>query len=383
MKSVAMESEYQNTLLYDAILRDIYGSASMNSHGGDYLQAINGLLSADSTILVIADRHTNEIIEARGAGITQHSIESPASPYTQYLWSLDPLLQAQGNASAFQARDFHNNRSYRRFFRECLRPFNLAPFISINIKMDQRRNLCLRLARLEGQRDFDHAELSMAKNLARHLSGAQRERSLPRHSHEFGSALSSMAKHLRTGVFILDEHCQLMFANSRARQHLATVSIDRVRKQLSSRLAAHHSGQIMASTGPTLSKAVGSLLLFSITSARHPTMHFAASLPQDPSDSWHGEPSRHTLILSSCEGERGVEPAILEHLFPLTPSESAIAARLAEGMNIDEVATALCRSRNTVRAHSRSIYRKLGISNQAQLTQKILSSIAGTVTGSQ
>lgn len=280
-----MESRYSDTLLYDAILSDIYASASVGVAGCDYLQSINQLLDADSTTLVIADRCTNEIIEARGAGITQHTIESPASPYAQHLWSLEPIPQTREAANVFQTRDFHSNHTYREFFRECLRPYNLAPFLSVNISIDQRRNLCLRLARLEGQQDFGPAELGVAKNLARHLSGAQRALLASLQGRrELDRTLANAANRLRVGIFVVDDHGKLIFS-----------------------------------------------------------------------------------------------PAVLEQLFQLTPSESIIAARLAVGMSIDEIATALCRSRNTIRAHSRSIHRKLEINNQAQLAGKILGSLAGLI----
>ena len=66
----------------------------------------------------------------------------------------------------------------------------------------------------------------------------------------------------------------------------------------------------------------------------------------------------------------------LERLFMLTPSEARVAALLIQGFSVDEVAGKLCKSRNTIRAHNRSLHAKLEVRSQAQLTWKILSSLA-------
>ncbi len=51
----------------------------------------------------------------------------------------------------------------------------------------------------------------------------------------------------------------------------------------------------------------------------------------------------------------------------LTPRQSEVAARLGSGETLDEVASALRCSRNTVRVHAQKIYRTLGVSGQREL----------------
>jgi LuxR family transcriptional regulator of spore coat protein len=50
----------------------------------------------------------------------------------------------------------------------------------------------------------------------------------------------------------------------------------------------------------------------------------------------------------------------------LTPRERAVLAELAEDVTVEEIATRLWVSRNTVKSQLRSAYRKLGVSTRAE-----------------
>lgn len=70
-----------------------------------------------------------------------------------------------------------------------------------------------------------------------------------------------------------------------------------------------------------------------------------------------------------CDAE---EPLVLVELLPdanagLTPAERRVLAILRQGRTLEEVACALCVSRETVRSHTRSIYRKFGVASRAEL----------------
>ena len=60
----------------------------------------------------------------------------------------------------------------------------------------------------------------------------------------------------------------------------------------------------------------------------------------------------------------------------LTPSESQVAAMLAAGSSVRDIATATGRQENTVYKHLKKMYRKLGISRQAELVRLVLSRAA-------
>ena len=67
-----------------------------------------------------------------------------------------------------------------------------------------------------------------------------------------------------------------------------------------------------------------------------------------------------------------VDPDIVAATFRLTPAESRVAAALAEGATVREIAAATSRSESTVRWLLKQIYAKLGISRQAELVRLAL-----------
>jgi DNA-binding CsgD family transcriptional regulator len=58
---------------------------------------------------------------------------------------------------------------------------------------------------------------------------------------------------------------------------------------------------------------------------------------------------------------------LLQSLFDLTPTERRVARRIASGATIDDISTTDGPSRNTVRAHLRSIMDKTGCNRQAEI----------------
>ena len=67
---------------------------------------------------------------------------------------------------------------------------------------------------------------------------------------------------------------------------------------------------------------------------------------------------------------------LVRQLFDLTPAEAAVARRLASGLSLEDAASSLEISRNTARAHLRSIFSKSGITRQTELVRLMLNSVA-------
>ena len=80
------------------------------------------------------------------------------------------------------------------------------------------------------------------------------------------------------------------------------------------------------------------------------------------------------LVLVVDSGtETRIDPRLLAASLGLTPMESRVAALLAEGKTVGEIASATERKVSTIRTHVRHIFTKLGINRQAQLVRLVLS----------
>jgi len=93
--------------------------------------------------------------------------------------------------------------------------------------------------------------------------------------------------------------------------------------------------------------------------------------------------SRSPVILVVTPVGAGGEPdpGLISGLFDLTPVETKVAAALAAGNTIDQVAVSLRIGRETVRSHLRAVFRKTGTNRQAQLV-KLLTGLGTRVSAS-
>lgn len=82
------------------------------------------------------------------------------------------------------------------------------------------------------------------------------------------------------------------------------------------------------------------------------------------------------VLLAESASPIRVNPALLETALGLTPAESRVAAQLAEGKTVRDMASTTARSENTIRWHLRQIYGKHGISREVELVLLVLS-VAG------
>ena len=67
-----------------------------------------------------------------------------------------------------------------------------------------------------------------------------------------------------------------------------------------------------------------------------------------------------------------IDPALVELVLGLTPTESRLAVALAAGQRVQEVALSTGRTEQTVRWHMKRIFRKQGVARQVDLVRRVL-----------
>lgn len=87
-----------------------------------------------------------------------------------------------------------------------------------------------------------------------------------------------------------------------------------------------------------------------------------------------GGSARLAVYIRDCETVPEVESEFVRQIFDLTPAEAAVTNRLTAGLSLEDAAVSLQISRNTARAHLRSIFSKSGITRQTELVRLVLSS---------
>ena len=72
------------------------------------------------------------------------------------------------------------------------------------------------------------------------------------------------------------------------------------------------------------------------------------------------------------DGGPHVDPRILVERYGLTPAEGEVAAALAEGSTVGEIAVTTGRKESTVRWHVKNLHSKLGVHRQADVVRLVL-----------
>ncbi|MBL8291281.1 MAG: helix-turn-helix transcriptional regulator [Bryobacterales bacterium] len=76
-------------------------------------------------------------------------------------------------------------------------------------------------------------------------------------------------------------------------------------------------------------------------------------------------------MITDPERNLPVLPALLEYFYGLTRREAAVAAKLADGVAVEELAKQLGIRYETARTHLRRIYEKTGTSRQSELVSLV------------
>ena len=71
-----------------------------------------------------------------------------------------------------------------------------------------------------------------------------------------------------------------------------------------------------------------------------------------------------------------VDAGMVAEALGLTPAQSEVAALLAAGSSVRDIAEATGRKENAVHKHLKQAYKRLGISRQAELVRLVLSRTA-------
>lgn len=193
---------------------------------------------------------------------------------------------------------------------------------------------------------------------------------------------SSVMDRLSVGVILVDANRNIVKASSMAAGHLA--ARDGLQNQLG-RLRA-----LYANEDRELQDALRDAIAAATAGGGQPQLIRGVSISRNSGKRNLGlviQPiGRQELPVGSAavvavyirdpEAAAEVENDLVRQLFDLTPAEAALARRLAAGLSLEDAAASLAISRNTARAHLRSIFSKSGITRQTELVRLMLNSAA-------
>ena len=226
---------------------------------------------------------------------------------------------------------------------------------------------------------WSFARTEMVRRLLPHLRHHVIVRQALAEAGALGSSIAGLLQKSGTGIIQLDGHGRIVAATDRAGVVLREGDClfdqdgylyarsphdDAVLQQLLARALTRLGEQSSGGSMTVSSRSVASGLVVHVSPVGHGDRDFGASR------------IAALVLIVEPAGLMRIDPALLGTTLGLTPIESQVAALLAEGRTVRDIATSMARSENTIRWHVRQIYDKHCISRQVELVRLVLS-VAG------
>ncbi len=181
--------------------------------------------------------------------------------------------------------------------------------------------------------------------------------------------LFALIQHSPTGVILLDGAATVVLVN-RAAQHMLDLR-DAFMLDNGSLIALRKSDGVSFNSmiSLTINGATPQAMLLPRKSGKRDYLVQIISLNTRHKD--FGQNRHPVVALLICDPDAAVDvPAsVLEQLFGLTAAEARVAQRVAHGDSADTVAASLGVSRNAIKYHLKTIYRKTQTNRQTQLAR--------------
>ncbi len=226
-------------------------------------------------------------------------------------------------------------------------------------------------------RAFSVEDKRFLGTLLPHLQRAVRLRRRIVDLETLGQKTSDALNHWATAVFLVDRDANILLANHAGAQILA--SRDGLRSERGALNAAyprdtailHKTIRCAVDRVIAADHASGAMLLARVSGKR--PFHVFTS-PTVRKDMFFGAQGSALVFISDPEAHQ-TESDVLQTLYGLTPAEATVAAFLADGKSVKEIAQATAVRENTVRIHLKRIFDKTGTKRQAELVKVLLSCI--------
>lgn len=267
------------------------------------------------------------------------------------------------------------------FYQDVMACSDIYDCLSITLEGNGADNAVLILYRTRTQALFNKQDTAMFTTLVPHLRWVIRMRRLLDEQHFMQGMNTQALDCLAIGIVLLDRSGIIRYVNRSADAILSSGDGLTVRH---GRLAAAHSDNellermIAGALAKMGSTASSSELCIRRSSGTLP--YVLQILPLNPDASEHvfltPRSSAHGAIITITDPTQSIEPSprALKDMFNLTPTEAAIAAELAAGNSIREIANARDISERTVRWHVSNVQSKLGVRRLVDLVRLVASS---------
>lgn len=269
-----------------------------------------------------------------------------------------------------------------RMWRELCVPMGITDMAGAVLERQPHGADAIMLARRAGT--FGHGDVSLLNLLLPHLARAWRVRRQLAEWEALARALTAVLDRIERGIVIADDAGRVRFANRAADRMLSEgdgvdVTHGRLRADRPPETEALRSLiRRAAHTGAGADATAVDAMALPRPSGRPGIAVVAEPLAPAHGDRLGQMAVPGAILFLSDGGVHALpQPARLRVVYGLTQAEAGVAVKAVAGSSVAASAVALGVSQNTVKAHLKAVYEKVGVSRQVQLVRRVLADLGG------
>lgn len=371
---------------FSDLLTALYGAAtSVESTNKNFLTQLRQLGNLQHATLIVRPPSANDagLIYTSGEDADVPILGDEVGSYTN-LYAQDPLVNLPLKKITLIEDIMPRAQLLKSDYYELfLRPFGIYYIAGIDWQYDKDSRISIRFTRTESQGPFNSDEKSFFELLVPHLEqsvalGIQL-RQLDSERQIYADSISKRS----IGIITLNKHGTILQSNATAERYLnegdgfkEAQNKIKLNNSTENELFNNYVSEALDAIKQKGRSQINALAA-SRDSGKSSYQIMIKPMPVD----FHNESDVTpylTVLIQDPEKNLEISVRTLMNLYQLTMSEATIAILLAEGHTTDEVATELDIKKNTVRAHLRSMFVKMGVTQQSMLVSLVLTSLAST-----
>jgi DNA-binding CsgD family transcriptional regulator len=351
------------------LLESLYRGLLMERSWDPFLRALAFYLDGSFATLILTAPGHSMIGEVSTPGAGTQAVET----YAATLFATDPFVGlSEGKVVAFA--DFMAGRELSEEWQHFLERSGENQILGVDIRLESGLEARFRVTRNRSQADFTPRDREAFQALVQHLrTGALLHERLQTSAIEHG-VYRAVMEQMAVATIIVDHKGRILESNAVADRLLAAadgIARRGDRLVLNSSAARMEVERLLRNPPP--SGATARVRIERPSGARDLSMSIRPA--GAPSYMGEGGPALALFIGDPVQGAHA-SPGALRDIFQLTRMEATIAAALADGVALVDVAARLGISHNTARSHLRAAFAKTGAHRQSQLVHLIQSSLA-------
>ena len=235
---------------------------------------------------------------------------------------------------------------------------------------------------------WSSAQLDIIRGLLPHIRQTVRVQQTLANSGALGETLTELLDSTGVGILQLDARGRILAANDRARDLLRTSdTLFDEKGSLFARTPQDNNelqrllGRALPATGPQVQGQGGSRrggsMIVKRPGPRPALMLHVNPVGQSENDLRAWPVAVLVLVVDPERTIAAVDPIAVEAALGLSPMQSRVAVRMAEGMSVPAIAAGMDRQISTIRTHVKAMYGRLGLTRQHELV-RLVRSLAGS-----